>query len=280
MKHILDSIVPGYISRQIPLLMGILNVTPDSFSDGNEYLTPDHAIAHAMKMIEEGADIIDIGGESSRPGSLPVSVQIEIDRVLQVIIGIRKNSQVPISLDTTKSEVAEAGIKEGVNIINDISALRFDSKMVDVLLKYSNVAIVLMHMKGIPKNMQESPYYDNVMKEILAFFEERIQYCIKKGISRDRIIIDPGIGFGKRLGDNLKILRNLDQFKEFELPVLIGASRKGFINMIDTSPVHERLGGTLAITALSNIHNMQVIRVHDIQPNKQFLLVFNAINRG
>jgi dihydropteroate synthase len=280
MKHLIEDIIPNFAIRSIPLLMGILNVTPDSFSDSSRFLARDAALQHALTLIKEGADIIDIGGESSRPGSQPILLQMEIERVIPVIAGIRKHSQIPLSLDTTKAEVAEAGIKEGVRIINDISALRFDDKMADVLCRYQDVAIILMHMQGKPQTMQENPHYENVVKEILDFFEERIQFCISKGINRNRIILDPGVGFGKRLGDNLKILRNLDQFAGFELPLLVGASRKGFINMIDKSEVHERLGGTLAVTALSYLHNIQIVRVHDLQPNKQFLLVLNAISKS
>jgi dihydropteroate synthase len=280
MKHVLQEIIPDYLTKQIPSLMGIVNVTPDSFSDSSRFLAKEDAIQHALDLIQEGADIIDIGGESSRPGSTPVSIQSEMDRVMPVISGIRKHTQIPLSLDTTKADVAEAAIGEGINIINDISALRFDDRMADVLHRHPNIAVVLMHMQGNPQTMQNNPSYENVIQEILDFFEERIEYCIHHGISQNQIILDPGIGFGKRLGDNLKILRNLDQFKKFDLPVLVGASRKGFINMIDTSEVHERLGGTLAVTAHSYMHNIQVIRVHEIQPNKQFLLVLNAINKG
>ncbi len=280
MKHMIEELIPDFSSSQIPLLMGILNVTPDSFSDGNKFIQRDSAVEHAFSLIREGADIIDIGGESSRPGAIPLPVQTELERVIPIISGIRRHSQIPISLDTTKAEVAEAGIREGVRIINDISALRFDPKMIEVLTGNKNVAIILMHMQGIPQSMQENPFYENVVSELLDFFTERIQFCIDNGIQRSRIILDPGIGFGKRLGDNLQILRNIAKFRIFDLPILIGASRKGFINMIDPCEVHDRLGGTLAVTALSYQHHVDIIRVHDIQPNRQFLLVLNAINKS
>lgn len=280
MKHIIESIIPGFNDRQIPIMMGILNVTSDSFSDGNQYIERDTAIEHALAMIREGADIIDIGGESSRPGSLPVTEELELSRICPVIEGIRQHSQIPISLDTTKASVAEAGIRLGVRIINDISALRFDPEMQKVLLKYPETAVVLMHMQGTPEQMQVNPHYEDVLHDIMEFFTERIQYCVSNGIGLHRIIIDPGIGFGKRLGDNLKILRNIAALKKFGVPVLLGASRKNFINMLDPSEVHERLGGTLAVTAQAFMEQVEILRIHDIQPNKQFLLVLNAIHRS
>ncbi len=280
MHHILERIFPDDQQRQIPILMGILNITPDSFSDGNQFLDFDTAVEHALNMIKDGADIIDIGGESTRPGSLPVSEQEEILRVCPVISEIRKHSHIPISLDTNKADVARKGIEAGANIINDISALRFDTGMADMLAEHPEVAVVLMHMQGTPENMQENPKYDDVLKEELDFFEERLHYCKVKGIDTSRIIIDPGIGFGKRLGDNLKLVREIERFKCFGLPILLGASRKSFINLVDPSEVHERLGGTLAVTAQAYMKNIDILRVHDIQPNKQFLLVLNAIHKS
>ena len=262
-----------------PLIMGILNVTPDSFSDGNKFLSVDKAVHHALQMVEDGADIIDIGGESTRPEAKKVNIQEELDRVIPVIEMIRKNSNIPISIDTYKSEVAERAISVGANIINDVSALRFDKKIIELLKKNENVPIILMHMLGTPQTMQTEPYYDDVIEEILTFFEERLEYCRSNGIELDRIIIDPGIGFGKRQQDNLQILNKLSEFKCFGVPVLLGASRKSFIGRIYDSNSEDRLAGSMAATALACEAGLQIVRVHDVKEQRRFLEVLKSVRK-
>ncbi len=258
-------------------LMGILNVTPDSFSDGNCFHNVDKAVQHCMELIGEGADIIDIGGESSRPGSDPVSLDEEIKRVIPVIEHIRKKSYIPISVDTYHSETARMSIQAGADIINDISALRLDKELAGVLADNSHIPLILMHMQGLPKTMQNNPEYDDVIDEIMQFFAERIAYCLSIGISKDRIILDPGIGFGKRLEDNLKILGQLTTFKSLGCPVLLGASRKSFFNQIYPSLPQERLMGTLATSALAFQSGLSFIRIHDVKANKEFLSVLKEV---
>ncbi|MCD4818265.1 MAG: dihydropteroate synthase [Candidatus Cloacimonetes bacterium] len=259
------------------LLMGILNITPDSFSDGGDFLKVEDAVKQVEKMISEGVDIIDIGGESTRPGAQEIGVEDEIRRIIPVIEAIRKKFQIPISIDTTKAIVAEKAIQIGANIINDISALSFDERMVGVLQKNERIPVILMHMKGTPQSMQKEPFYDDVIQEICDFFDERIKFCIESGIEKERIIIDPGIGFGKRQEDNLKILQRLKEFHSLGVPVLLGASRKSFINKIYESQPFERLSGSLATTALSFENNIQVVRVHDVKPHKQLIKTLKAI---
>jgi dihydropteroate synthase len=231
-------------------------------------------------MIKEGASIIDIGGESTRPGSPRVSLQDELARVIPVISAIRKESQVTISVDTYKSEVARQALKAGANIINDISALQSDKKMLKVLQDYPESQVCIMHMQGNPENMQDNPSYENVINDLLAFFEERISYLQANGIALDRIIIDPGIGFGKRLEHNLAILKRIDEFHILACKVLLGTSRKSFINMIDPSKPLEREGGTMATTALAFNKKIDIIRVHNVKDNAQVLKVLSAIDQS
>lgn len=261
------------------LVMGVLNVTPDSFSDGGLYLERERAVAHGLELAEAGADIIDIGGESSRPGADPVPVEEELQRVLPVIEGIRKESDIMISIDTYKAQVAEAALAAGAGMVNDISALRFDEKMSDVLVKY-DVPIVLMHMQGAPRTMQENPQYDDVVSEIIKFLQERIAAAVTAGISKRRLIIDPGIGFGKLLQHNLEILRRLDEFKALERPLLIGPSRKSFIGQLTGAAVEERLPGTIASIVLGIAKGAEIVRVHDVQAARQAVQVADAIIRG
>lgn len=258
-------------------VMGILNITPDSFSDGNRFIELELAITQAKEMIAAGVDIIDIGGESTRPGSDIVNVQDELDRVIPVIKKIREFSDVIISIDTTKAEVAEQAIIAGANIINDISALEVDPEMINILRKYPDVPIVLMHMQGTPQTMQNNPYYEDVVEEILIYLNERINFCLAKGIFRERIIVDPGLGFGKRQQDNLMILKKLSEFHSLNMPILLGASRKGFINKIYDSTVEEREAGTLATTALAFSSNIEIVRVHNVIENRRLLQTLSAI---
>ena len=261
------------------LIMGILNITPDSFSDGGLYLEHERAIAHGLELIESGADIIDIGGESTRPGADPVPLEEELHRVIPVIEGIRKESDVMISVDTYKAQVAEAALAAGAGMINDISALRFDEEMIDVLLKH-DVPIVLMHMQGTPRTMQEDPQYNNVVSDIIEFLRERIAAATAAGIPRERLIVDPGIGFGKLLQHNLEILRRLDELRALGRPILIGPSRKSFIGQLTGAPVEERLPGTIASLVLGIMKGADIIRVHDVREARQAVQVADAIIRG
>lgn len=265
-----------YDLSQETWLMGVINTTPDSFSDGGLYLQPKEAVQRALDLITQGADIIDIGGESSRPGSEPITSNEEKQRVLPVIRGLRKETDILISIDTTKADVAHAALEEGADIINDISALRFDPQMT-VLAARKNVPIILMHMKGTPKNMQFDPYYENVFTEIRDFFIERISMATAQGIKEQNIILDPGIGFGKRLNDNLALINNLGFLNELSRPVLIGVSRKSFIGAILDVPVEERLEGTIAASLLSMVNGANILRVHDVGAVKRAIMVAQRI---
>ena len=261
-------------------IMGILNVTPDSFSDGNRYFGADKAVKRALEMIAEGSDIIDIGGESTRPGAQKVSAETEIERVVPIINELRKQTNIPISIDTTKAKVAKEALQAGASILNDISALQFDTDMVKVLQNFPEVPVVLMHMRGTPETMQDNPHYDDVIEEILSFFEERINFCEENGINRERIIIDPGIGFGKRQEDNLNILKKISEFKCLGVPIMLGASRKSFIGNIYDSDSTERLAGSLASTAFAFQNDIEIIRVHDVNEQKNFLNVMKEIRKA
>jgi dihydropteroate synthase len=254
-----------------PQIMGVLNITTDSFYDGNKYLKFDEAIEHAIAMIGTGASIIDIGGESSRPRAMMVDVETEVNRVLPVVKHLRSISDVLISVDTYHARTARLCLSAGANIINDISAMRFDPDMLNVLIEFPDARIVLMHMQGTPATMQDNPYYDDVVSEIESFFRERIRFCESNGIRLDRLIIDPGIGFGKMFDDNIAIIQNLHCFKELGLPVLIGASRKSFINEIYESTPDERLVGSLAMTAICGMHSVDIVRVHDVREHHQMI---------
>ncbi len=275
--------LPGerHLDFSRPNIMGILNVTPDSFSDGGEYLKPEDAALRIRQIIDEGADIIDVGGESSRPGSDPVDAKTELERVIPIIRDIRSISDIPISIDTTKAVVAREALASGADIVNDISALRFDNEMIDLVAE-REVPVVLMHMLGMPKTMQHNPTYNDCVNDILQFFSERLHYCLNYGISKDRIIIDPGIGFGKRLNDNLAIFNKLNQFETFGCPVMIGASRKSFIKLItgtDTDP-SKRIGGSITAALVSVIKGADIIRVHDVAETIEAVNIFRAINEA
>ncbi len=262
-----------------PLIMGILNVTPDSFFDGGKYLKKDDAISRGLKLVEEGADIIDIGGESTRPGAIPVSEDEELRRVIPVIEELAKRTDVPISIDTYKSVVARTAIDAGAQIVNDISGLRFDEKMAQVVAE-KNVPVVIMHIKGTPRDMQNAPYYQDVIQEILDYFEERINFALKMGISENKIIIDPGIGFGKRLEDNLRIIKHLGSFRIFGKPIMIGVSRKSFLGNILSLPPEERLEGTISATMLALFGGAKIVRVHDVKEIKRCIRIYNEINKS
>jgi len=259
-------------------IMGILNVTPDSFSDGGSFSNPKLALEHALKMVEDGADIIDIGGESSRPGAARVTEKEELARVLPVIKALAHKVPVPISIDTYKPSVAEAALQEGAEIVNDISAFTAYSDMVDVVAKNEGSA-VLMHMQGSPADMQKNPRYSDVVMEVCSFLSERAAFAAANGIARNSIIVDPGIGFGKMELHNLTIIKNLARLKEIGLPILIGTSRKAFIGRILSElPPGERLEGTIASVCTGVMNGAQIVRVHDVLAVKKALLVMDAIN--
>jgi len=257
--------------------MGILNVTPDSFSDGGFFINKNNAINHAVRMQEEGADIIDIGGESTRPGAKAVSVKEEIRRVVPVIKELVKKMKIPISIDTYKSAVAEAALSVGASMVNDISGLRFDPRMPEVAAAHK-VPVVIMHIKGTPGNMQKNPFYNALIPEITDYLREGIEIARHAGIAEDKIIIDPGIGFGKTVEHNLEIIKRLGEFAGFEKPILIGASRKSFIGKIFCDlPVTERLEGTAAAVAIGIFNGANMIRVHDIKAMNRAAKVADAI---
>jgi dihydropteroate synthase len=261
-------------------VMGILNVTPDSFSDGGLFVNTDSAVKQALRMQEEGADIIDIGGESTRPGAEKISIKEEIRRVVSVIEVLAKEVTVPISVDTYKSAVAEAAVSAGASIINDISGLRFDARMSGVASRHK-VPVVIMHIKGTPKNMQQNPVYNALIPEITDYLYGCIEIARDAGIADNMIIIDPGIGFGKTVEHNLEIIRRLNEFEGFEKPILVGPSRKSFIGKtLGGLPVTERLEGTSAAAAIGIFNGANIIRVHDVKEMVRVARIADGIKRG
>ena len=262
------------------LVMGIVNVTPDSFSDGGEFYSSKDAIAHAFKLINEGADIIDIGGESTRPGATEISSSDELKRVIPVIQGIRSNNpDILISIDTTKAIVAKEAVEVGANIINDVSGLSFDSQM-PMTVASLNVPIIIMHMKGNPRNMQKNPEYKDLIDEILNYFKERIKIATKAGIDREMIILDPGIGFGKTVEHNFQILSKLNKFNKLELPLLIGPSRKSFIGLTLNLSPEDRVDGTAATVAIGVNNGARIVRVHDVEKMKRVVMITDRIRNA
>jgi dihydropteroate synthase len=248
-------------------IMGILNVTPDSFSDGGRFQTVNAAIEQAIKMVSVGVDIIDIGGESAKPGATPVDEQTELERVLPVIQGIRQHpdtQQIPISIDTTKAAVAEAAIQAGADLVNDVSGGKFDPQMLETVARL-NVPYIMMHMRGTPKTMQQMTDYIDIVGEILAYFETQIDRAIAAGIDRSQIIIDPGIGFAKTYQQSIELIRQLDKFQSLELPILVGVSRKSFIGKVLNQPDPDRrLWGTAAACCAAIDRGVDILRVHDV----------------
>ncbi len=256
-------------------VMGVLNVTPDSFSDGGDYFTEEEARKRFVEIEKEGADIVDVGAESSRPGSKSLEIEEELSR-LRAIFPLFEKSSIPISIDTYKSKVAETALSFGAKIVNDISALRMDKEMAKVIRDY-NSKVILMHMKGTPETMQEKPHYNDVMKEIGEFFEERIEFCLSNGIDEDKIILDPGIGFGKRKEDNLTILSKLEEFTSYGFPILVGTSRKSFIGRITGEDAKNRLDASIATAVYSYLKGASIFRVHDVKQTRNALSVISAI---
>jgi len=255
-------------------VMGVINVTPDSFSDGGLYFSEDAALAGAATLSEEGADILDIGAESSRPGAQPLTFEEERKRLFPLLDRIVERVAKPLSIDTYKTEVARMALGAGVSIVNDITALRGDPEMGE-LVANARCPVVLMHMLGAPATMQDNPVYRSVVDDLCSFFEERIAYAESLGINR--IIVDPGIGFGKTLEHNLEIIRNLSKFRQFGRPVLIGVSRKTFIGKILGTPVHDRLEGTAAAVTVSIMNGVDIVRVHDVKEMVRVARVTDAI---
>ncbi len=258
-----------------PMVMGILNVTPDSFSDGGRFNESDLALAHVEQMVKEGVDIIDIGGESTRPGAASVSEQDEVGRVVPLVEAIRARFDVPISVDTSKPAVMRAAVDAGANMLNDVRALREDGAL--EAAAELGVPVCLMHMLGEPRSMQRDPQYDDVVEDVLQFLADRVNVCQAAGIARDKLLVDPGFGFGKNLTHNLTLLRGLDRFKLLGLPVLVGLSRKSMIGAVLDKPVDERLYGSLAAASLALWQGASVIRVHDVAATKEVLMLCQAV---
>ncbi len=260
--------------------MGVLNVTPDSFSDGGTFLDKDRAIAHGLNMARDGADVIDVGGESTRPGAKDVSVQEELDRVIPVIEAIRRKASIPVSIDTRKAEVAEAAIKVGAEIVNDVSGLRYDPGMADVAAKH-DATLIVMHMKGTPQDMQKAPRYNDLIDEIKASLQESIGLAKRAGAAEDNIIIDPGIGFGKTVEHNLEILNRLGEFKALGRPICIGTSRKSFIGkMLGREDAESMLLGTIATCVIAIMNGARIIRVHDVSRAREAALIADSVLAG
>jgi dihydropteroate synthase len=257
-------------------LMGIVNVTPDSFSDGGRYFDAAKAVERGLELVADGADIVDVGGESTRPGSRPVPAAEEIGRILPVIEGLRKQTQALLSIDSTKAAVAQAALDAGADIVNDTSAFRFDPAMPGVVAR-AGAGVVLMHMQGTPLTMQNAPHYDDLLGEIVTFLSDRIRVAEAAGIPRERVIVDPGLGFGKTVGHNLELLRRQDVFNALGRPLLLGFSRKAFLGAILDLPPGERLEGTIAAAVLSVERGVHILRVHDVGPVARAVRAAEAI---
>lgn len=261
-----------------PLVMGVVNVTPDSFFDGGRYATPDGAIRHALRLAEEGADLLDIGAESTRPGSDSIDEGEERRRLMPVVTAVAKAVSIPISVDTMKATVARAALEAGAVIVNDVSALQADPAMAEVVAT-TGAGVVLMHMQGSPRTMQKAPVYDDVVGEVAEFFRERMRFCRDRGIEQDQIVLDPGIGFGKLLLHNLTLLGQLETFVSFGRPILVGVSMKSFIGQVVGRPVEERSWGTAAAIALAVSKGAGILRVHDVKAMKEVVAMAAAITR-
>jgi len=264
------------LSEQRPLVMGILNTTPDSFSDGGQFNLVSSAVDHALQMIEQGADMIDVGGESTRPGAEPVSLDEEIFRVIPVIEKIRQHSSVLISVDTSKAEVMRRAVAAGADMINDVLALQLPGAM--EACAQLKVPVCLMHMQGEPRSMQSSPHYADVVAEVKDFLQHRAAACVQAGIAKGNIVIDPGFGFGKTLEHNLLLLKHLDAFNALHYPVLVGMSRKSMIGKILDAEVGDRLYGSLAAAVLAWSKGARIFRVHDVKPTLDALRISHAVS--
>lgn len=258
-----------------PRVMGIVNVTPDSFSDGGKYESIDKAVEHALSLVEEGADILDIGGESTRPGATPVSLQEELKRVVPVIEQLARQTNVPLSIDTYKPEVMRAAIDAGIHMVNDVRALQEPGAL--EIVAGSNAGVCLMHMQGTPQTMQLDPQYENAVTEVKAFLKERMDAAVAAGIAAEHIVLDPGFGFGKRTAHNLQLLRKLQDFRELGRPLLVGLSRKSVLGQITGGDVYVRLHASIAASVISAMKGAKIIRVHDVKATVDALKVVSAV---
>lgn len=261
-----------------PLLMGVVNVTPDSFFDGGRFLDPQAAVAHALRLVEEGADLLDIGAESTRPGATSVDEAEESRRLIPVVTAVAKAVVVPISVDTSKAGVAKAALDAGAVIVNDVTALRGDPAMVELVAE-TGAGLVLMHMQGTPRTMQEAPHYHDVVEEVGVFLAERARWAMERGVTKSQILLDPGIGFGKVLVHNLDLLAQLRMLTNLGFPLLVGLSRKGFIGQLLDRPVQDRAWGTAAAVALAVEQGANILRVHDVAAMRDVVKVAAAISR-
>lgn len=259
-------------------IMAVINTTPDSFSDGGQFFKTEQAVQHARLLIEQGADILDIGGESTRPGALAVSVDEEINRTIPVIQAIRQFSDIPISIDTSKPEVMLAAADAGVDMINDVWALRRPGAL--EAASKTGLPICLMHMSGGPGNMQKNPHYEDVVQEVKTFLLERVEIALQAGISRENLLLDPGFGFGKNLQHNLLLLKNLAQFKTLDCPLLVGLSRKSMLGLILDKPVDQRLYGSLSAAVVCAMSGADIIRVHDVTETRDALAIVKALKQN
>ncbi len=259
------------------LVLGIVNVTPDSFSDGGRYAVPDAAVAHGLELVRQGADLLDIGGESTRPGSQPVALEEELRRVVPVVEELARQGEVPLSIDTSKAAVARACLEAGASVINDVTGLRGDPDMPAVARKFG-AGVIVMHMQGTPTTMQVAPHYDDVVIDLLRYFEERVQSLAGQGVAPEQLALDPGIGFGKELTHNLQLLARLDTFQQLGRPVCLGVSRKGFLGTLLGRPADQRLAGSLAVAAYALAHGAaQILRVHDVAATRDLVLMWETL---
>ena len=265
-----------FLSENRPLVMGILNTTPDSFSDGGRFNSTSAAVDHALRMVAQGADMVDIGGESTRPGATPVTLAEEISRVIPVIEKIRQQSAVFISVDTSKPELMSLAIHAGANMVNDVLALQAPGA-VDICAQHK-VAVCLMHMQGEPRSMQHQPQYENVLLEIKTFLQQRVSDCVQAGIATENIVIDPGFGFGKSLQHNLLLLKKLDELAVIQQPIMVGLSRKSMFGKLLNVEVHERLPASLAAAVLAYTNGARIFRVHDVKATLDVLRVCHAVS--
>jgi dihydropteroate synthase len=259
--------------------MGIINVTPDSFSDGGRYTSANAAIDHALELVQQGADLLDIGGESSRPGAEPVKLEVELQRVLPIVSGLATRTNIPLSIDTCKTEVARQCLDAGAHVINDITALT-DPAMA-AIVRHTRAGAVLMHMQGTPATMQQNPQYQDVVEDICRYFEERLQVLTNLGIAKEQLVLDPGIGFGKRSEHNLRLLARLDELHRFGRPLCLGVSRKGFLGKMLDRPITQRLAGSLAAACFA-LHegSVQILRVHDVAETRDVVTVIEALKKS
>ena len=272
----MKSLLNDLLNLDRTLVMGVLNVTPDSFSDGGNYFDPRAAVGHARTMVAEGADIIDVGGESTRPGAVPITLTEEMQRVLPVVEVLTASLDVPVSIDTYKSKVARATLEMGAQMINDISGLRFDTEMAGVVSHYG-ASVIIMHMKGTPRDMQIDPHYDDLMGDLERYFLVQIDIAREAGIPDHQIVIDPGMGFGKTVSDNFMILNSLQRLVQLGFPVLVGPSRKSFIGSTLDLPVDDRLEGTASAVTAAILNGARMVRVHDVKEMKRVAKMTDAI---